>query len=293
MPFSAIWAGVYALQRKKDKNYVSELGMCAGVYVIIAVLIYFLPQILNHFSSKKLDDFDMLIVSSGFNNIIPFTTPLIWAACYGIAAFLAHADKNSESVSNKIITSPKNFEPLTGIETPALIKRAFIFMSDDNFNEAERYIEQALKQDPENSQAYLGKLMTDLKIHNTDELIKLSTPLKEQKLFQRALSFANDEEKNQLESYIEAQNKFIEAQKQEQAEQEQKRLDNAKKTRKITLLILAIVAGLVIIAVCIPMYEKYQERSAIERRDQRIINERNEREKSKIEALRLELEGKN
>ncbi len=235
----------------------------------------------------------MLIVSSGFNNIIPFTTPLIWAACYGIAAFLAHADKNSESVSNKIITSPKNFEPLTGIETPALIKRAFIFMSDDNFNEAERYIEQALKQDPENSQAYLGKLMTDLKIHNTDELIKLSTPLKEQKLFQRALSFANDEEKNQLESYIEAQNKFIEAQKQEQAEQEQKRLDNAKKTRKITLLILAIVAGLVIIAVCIPMYEKYQERSAIERRDQRIINERNEREKSKIEALRLELEGKN
>ena len=64
----------------------------------------------------------------------------------------------------------KTFEPVLGVETPALIKRGKIFLSDDDFAEAERYFEQTLRQDPENSQAYLGKLMAELRVHNADEL---------------------------------------------------------------------------------------------------------------------------
>ena len=98
--------------------------------------------------------------------------------------------------------APKTFEPVLGVETPALIKRGRIFLSDDDFAEAERYFEQALRQDPENSQAYLGKLMAELRVHNADELSRIPSPLGEQKLFRRAVEFADDDEKLMLQKYI-------------------------------------------------------------------------------------------
>ena len=79
------------------------------------------------------------------------------------------------------------FEPVLGVETPALIKRAFIFLEDGDFYEAERYFEQALNQDPENSQSYLGKLIAEMKVRNIEELSEIEKPLQEQKLFQRAI----------------------------------------------------------------------------------------------------------
>ena len=118
------------------------------------------------------------------------------------------------SLSQGLHEKKKTFEPVLGVETDALVKRAFLFLEDEEFDEAERYIEQALRQDPENSFAYLGKLMTELKVHNADELSSNSSCLKEHKLFQRALKFANDEEKIQLERCLETNEKNHEAQKQ-------------------------------------------------------------------------------
>ena len=46
------------------------------------------------------------------------------------------------------IKTPKDekiFEPILGVETQALVKRAFIFMDDNNIDEAEHYLEQALR----------------------------------------------------------------------------------------------------------------------------------------------------
>ena len=40
-----------------------------------------------------------------------------------------------------------------------LLKRAFMFLEDGNWQEADAYCEKVLDQDPENAQAYLGKLM--------------------------------------------------------------------------------------------------------------------------------------
>lgn len=118
------------------------------------------------------------------------------------------------SLSQGLHEKKKTFEPVLGVETDALVKRAFLFLEDEELDEAERYIEQALRQDPENSFAYLGKLMTELKVHNADELSSNSSCLKEHKLFQRALKFANDEEKIQLERCLETNEKNHEAQKQ-------------------------------------------------------------------------------
>lgn len=185
-------------------------------------------------------------------------TLLIWACCYALAAIFAYLDKNSMQTKEKLnssfsssttsstttsfhfetqkneVSSPKTekkFEPVIGVETQALVKRAFIFMEDKNIDEAERYFEQALRQDPENSSAYLGKLMIELKVHNIDELSNISIPLNEQKLFQRALQFADDEEKIRLEYCLEAQNQQIEVKRQ--AENEQKYINALKMREKL------------------------------------------------------------
>lgn len=101
--------------------------------------------------------------------------------------------------------SRKTYEPVICIETDALIKRAFLFFEDGEIYNAERYIEQALNQDPENPQVYMAKLMLEYRVKSPVELLnKLKTPLEEEKLFQRALRFAGEEYKSQLRSYAQA-----------------------------------------------------------------------------------------
>lgn len=164
----------------------------------------------------------------------------------------------------------KIYEPVLGVETKALIKRANIFLEDDDFDEADRYFEQALNQDPENSLAYLGKLMIELKVHNTDELIKIAMPLKEQKFFQRALKFANDEEKIMLEGYIEAQEQIKAAQENTETEQiyanlheaEEKKKEFATKDEQKKKSNTGIFVLLIIGAVAFYGYQKLSENNA-------------------------------
>lgn len=73
-----------------------------------------------------------------------------------------------------------------------LLKRAFMFLEDGNWQEADTYCEKVLDQDPENAQAYLGKLMAELRIPTQDELKDNPNPLAELDNYKKALRFAND-----------------------------------------------------------------------------------------------------
>ncbi len=67
-----------------------------------------------------------------------------------------------------------------------------------------------MKQDPENSLAYLGKLMAQLRVHNLGELSRVSSPLKEQNLFRRAVEFANDSQKPAILKCLAANTEYLE-----------------------------------------------------------------------------------
>ena len=73
-----------------------------------------------------------------------------------------------------------------------LLKRAFMFLEDGNWQEADTYCEKVLDQDPENAQAYLGKLMAELRIPTQDELKENPNPLAELDNYKKALRFADD-----------------------------------------------------------------------------------------------------
>ena len=192
--------------------------------------------------------------------IAPYVPMLLQVLCFSLASYFAHEDEQEEyrnansktayypsttSTTSSTQNSPapqktKTFEPVLGVETDALIKRGNIFLEDNNFDEAERYFEQAINQSPENSQAYLGKLMAELKVHNTDELSKVSTPLKEHKLFQRALSFANEEEKRTLESYLEIQEQNITEKTYSKALKNKERINSSSDAQNIIKVLKSI-----------------------------------------------------
>lgn len=111
-------------------------------------------------------------------------------------------------------------EALVGVETGALVRRAFIFLEDGEFTRADQYLEQALTQDPENSRAYLGKLMLELGAR-TPEALADAPRFEQSRLFQRALKFAGDEDRAVLNGYVEARNRRLERLREErQAELE-------------------------------------------------------------------------
>ena len=83
----------------------------------------------------------------------------------------------------------------------SLVKRAFIFLEDGDWSSADEYCEKALDIDPENAQAYLGKLMAELKVKKRDNL-KKRRPFDSSGNYQKALKFGSNELKTELQGYI-------------------------------------------------------------------------------------------
>ena len=54
--------------------------------------------------------------------------------------------------------------------TESYLKRAFMFLADGEWKNADEYCEKVLDIDPENGRAYLGKLMVDLHVHTQTDL---------------------------------------------------------------------------------------------------------------------------
>ena len=84
-----------------------------------------------------------------------------------------------------------------------LIKRAFLFLEDGDWSSANEYCEKALDQDPENPEAYIAKLMVDLRITNQESLKDCATPFDDNNNYKKAIRFADDSLRSTLIGYIE------------------------------------------------------------------------------------------
>ncbi len=81
----------------------------------------------------------------------------------------------------------------------ALVERAFLFLEDGDFSKADELCEQALNQDPKNAKAYVGKLMVSRQVKKQEDLSKETEILTEDNYFQKAIRFAEDGLKKELE----------------------------------------------------------------------------------------------
>lgn len=91
---------------------------------------------------------------------------------------------------------------LNSANIPPLIRRAFIFIEDSEWERADRYLENALDQEPENAFAYLGKLLVNLKRNDISALYEHKASLGTNPYYKRALQFADPELKAELQKIV-------------------------------------------------------------------------------------------
>lgn len=115
----------------------------------------------------------------------------------------------------------------SGNEAAALLKRAFLFMEDGDFARGDEYCERVLNMDPENGEAYLGKLMVQLKVRKRENLAQNPGTLEQTDAYRKVMRFGSDAVKRELEGY----NQQIIRRQQEQ--QEKQREDYYQETLKM------------------------------------------------------------
>ncbi len=87
--------------------------------------------------------------------------------------------------------------------TAPLLKRAFMFLEDGDWNSANEYCERVLDIDPENASAYLGKLLSELRVRKQEALKDQAEPFDHNNNYQKAVRFADEKLKVALTGYIE------------------------------------------------------------------------------------------
>ncbi len=73
-----------------------------------------------------------------------------------------------------------------------LLKRAFMFLEDGEWHEADAYCEKVLDLEPECARAYLGKLMAELRVRTQAALRDCAAPFDGNGNYKKALRFADD-----------------------------------------------------------------------------------------------------
>ena len=116
----------------------------------------------------------------------------------GIAKVL---DTEKKSVTEKETIVQQSTIPAN--TTAPLLKRAFMFLEDGDWNSANEYCEKVLDIDPENADAYLGKLMAELRVTRQAELKYCATPFDVRNNYQKVVRFADEKRKAELAEYIE------------------------------------------------------------------------------------------
>ena len=83
-----------------------------------------------------------------------------------------------------------------------LLKRAFMFLEDREWEEADKYCEKVLDQDPENAQAYLGKLMAECEARRKEELKDCRESFDDSSNFEKVVRFGDKQLVEELEAYL-------------------------------------------------------------------------------------------
>lgn len=128
----------------------------------------------------------------------------------GVGKLLAKDAPKDGDVQQAAVSNP------AAATVQSLLKRAFMFLEDGEWDSADKYAEKVLDIDPENGEAYLAKAMSDLEKRSRSSMndasgIELNANI------QKALRFGSGSLKNEINGYI-ASTKAAEAADQLEAD---------------------------------------------------------------------------
>ena len=109
---------------------------------------------------------------------------------------IAKADEPKATVKETIVvgTSNANVAPL--------LERAYLFLEDGKWQDANIYCEKVLDIDPKNAEAYLGKLMADLKVRTRKQLADCAEPFDGRENYGKVLRFGDEKLETEMRGYI-------------------------------------------------------------------------------------------
>lgn len=110
---------------------------------------------------------------------------------------ITQADTPKTTVVKETVISGGN------ANTAPLLKRAFMFLEDGDWISANEYCEKVLDIDPECGEAYLGKLLSELRVRKQESLKDQAEPFDSNNNYQKAIRFADDTLKAELVGCIE------------------------------------------------------------------------------------------
>ncbi len=128
----------------------------------------------------------------------------------GVKKLASKSEAKPTVIKEPVIQSvPTNVEPL--------LRRVYIFLEDGDWESADEYCEKVLDIRPECAEAYLGKLMAELRVKTKEGLKECEYPFDDDNNYQRVIKYADDELKGYLKgviSYIKERNENAYLEKQ-------------------------------------------------------------------------------
>ena len=137
----------------------------------------------------------------------------------------------------KKILGTENVVGAASVATSPLLRRAFLFLENREWKNAESHCDRILDQEPENAQAYVCKLMAELQVSEREAIKKHAAALPKNNTYRLALRYADAALKEELESYAKPT--------EESVQQEKKRNKKLLPVAAAAIVVLAIVAALI------------------------------------------------
>lgn len=142
----------------------------------------------------------------------------------GVGKLLAKDAPKDGDVQQAAVSNP------AAATVQSLLKRAFMFLEDGEWGSANEYAEKVLDIDPENSEAYLAKAMSDLKKRSRSSMNDASGIALNANI-QKALRFGSGSLKNEINGYIastKAADDRRKAEEERRKAEEKRRADEAE-----------------------------------------------------------------
>ncbi len=129
-------------------------------------------------------------------------------------------------------------------ENITFLKRGFLALEDGEWKKADEFFEQTLNISPENGEAYLGKLMVELKVRTKEELKNYPKPFDDKNNYSKIIRFGSEELKTEISGYIDYINNRNKAEKAEKQYNEAKALatdtKNVNKLQKASEIFISL-----------------------------------------------------
>ena len=111
--------------------------------------------------------------------------------CVKCGHYIENGTKFCGQCGNECTTSESTSGDAVGVEP--LLKRMFIFLEDGEWDMAKEYSNRVLDIEPENANAYLGSLMSFLKVHTAHDLCECAKPFDELNDYKRIMRFGDED----------------------------------------------------------------------------------------------------